>query len=109
MSLHWTELARREYDKSFADLFDANAAAALRWRDEVDRMMTMLEDYPGIGRYHRHDPDGDIREVVVGRYRFIYLVAGVVEIRRVRHVRRDYDPMRIREGTPSGSPAFVPV
>ena len=84
MILRWTRIARREYDDAFAGLFD--------------------------GRHHRRDSDGEFREVVVGRYRFIYRVTpDLVEIRRVRHVRRDYDPMRIRDGAPSGSPAFVPV
>lgn len=110
MTLRWTKKALREFDNAFDHLFEANAAAALSWRSDVADMMRMLEEHPGIGRSHRKDLDGDFREVVVGRYRFIYRMnADQIEIRRVRHVRRDYDPQRIREGVFTGSPAFVPA
>ena len=110
MRIRWTRRARCEFDEAAEFLREANPDAAMSWQEDVQRMMTMLEDFPQIGRYHRRDPDGEIREIVVGRYRFIYRLPGCgIEIRRVRHVRRDYDPMRIRDGWPTGPRAFVPA
>lgn len=110
MMVRWTRKARCEFDDAFDHLFDANADAAMSWRSDVTGMMQMLEEHPRIGRLHRHEPNGDFREVVVGRYRFIYCLSpDLVEIRRILHVRRDYDPQRIRDGVFTGSPAFVPA
>jgi plasmid stabilization system protein ParE len=71
-------------------------------------MMGMIELFPEMGHRHRTESIGDFREIVVGRYRFIYRFApGVLVMRRVLHVRRDYDPQRIREGVPRGFPTFA--
>ncbi|HEX2120268.1 MAG TPA: type II toxin-antitoxin system RelE/ParE family toxin [Thermoanaerobaculia bacterium] len=110
MTSRWTRKARREFDQAFEHLHEANADAAVRWRSDVGSMQEMIEHDPAIGRSHRRDRDGEIREVVVGRYRIVYRIApDLLEIRRVLHVRRDYDPDTIREGMRGGSPAFVPA
>lgn len=110
MKVVWTSVALREYRAALDTLTEANPQAAERWEADVDRMMEMLENFPKIGHYHRRDIDGEIREVAVGRYRFVYrLPPDIIEIRRVFHVRRDYDPQKIREGFPSGPRAFVLV
>lgn len=104
----WNGRALREFDRAFADLLEVRPQAAVSWREDVQRMIEMVDNYPQIGSLYRRDPDGEIRQVLVGRYRFIYRFDGATaEMRRIRHVRRDYDPMRIREGIPRGWPAFV--
>ena len=71
-------------------------------------MIEMLENHPQIGPLCRRDCDGEIRQTIVGRYRFIYRFSGkVLELRRVRHVHRDYDPMVIRDGPRRDWRAFV--
>ena len=108
MKLIWNSRALREFERAFDELFEARPQAAIDWRDDVQQMTSMLENYPQIGHLFRHDPDGEIRQLLVGRYRFIYRFNGdVLEMRRVWHVRRDHDPQVIREGTPRGWPAFV--
>lgn len=107
MKLTWQRRALREFNAAFDDLFTARPQAALAWREDVQRMMGMLENYPQIGALCRHDPDGEIRQVIVGRYRFVYRFDGAtLEMRRVRHVRRDYDPQVIRDA-PREWTAFV--
>jgi plasmid stabilization system protein ParE len=107
--LYWHRRALREFDEAFDRLFEARPQAAVDWRQDVLRMIGMLEDYPQIGHLFRHDPDGEIRQMLVGRYRFIYRYDGeLVEMCRVWHVRRDHNPEVIRDG-PSrrGWPAFI--
>ena len=108
MKCEWTTTARQEFARAFDGLFEANPTAALEWHDDVVRMIEMIENHPQIGHLHRREGKGEFREVIVGRYRFIYRVApAALKIRRILHVRRDYDPMYIREGYPRGWPAFA--
>ena len=106
--MRWKARARREFSAACRELFAANPQAAIDWRDAVHRMMEMLENHPQIGSLCRHDPDGEIRQVIVGRYRFIYRFNKMLlELRRVRHVRRDYDPQVIRDAPRREWSAFV--
>lgn len=108
MKLDWTPTAWREFWDASLELQKQNPAAAESWRADVADMIRMLEYHPHIGHRHRTTSEGEFREVIVGRYRFIYRVSEtVLKMRRVRHVRRKYDPQRIREGVPRGFPAFV--
>ncbi|MFL6245337.1 MAG: type II toxin-antitoxin system RelE/ParE family toxin [Thermoanaerobaculia bacterium] len=108
MKLIWHRRALREFNGAYEDLFDARPQAAIDWRVAAQRMIEMLENYPQIGALCRHDPDGEIRQIVVGRYRFVYrLNQKVLEMRRVRHVRRDYDPQIIRDAPRRDWRAFV--
>lgn len=108
MKLEWTRTARGELYRAYRELSAQRPDAADAWIEDVTRMMEMIENHPAIGHRHRTSREGEYREVIVGRYRFIYRVApDVLRIRRVIHVRRDYDPMRIREGFPPGWPAFA--
>ena len=105
--MRWNARAQREFSDACRDLFDANPKAATDWQQDVQRMVEMLENYPQIGSLCRHDPDGEVRQIVVGRYRFVYrLNRKTLQMRRVRHVRRDYDPQVIRDA-PRDWSAFV--
>lgn len=107
MKLIWHRRALCEFNAAFDELFEVRPQAAIDWREAVDRMIGMLENYPQIGPLCRRDPDGEIRHITVGRYRFVYRLNGKeLEMRRVRHVRRDYDPQVIRDA-PRRSSAFV--
>jgi plasmid stabilization system protein ParE len=104
----WHKRGLCEFNAAFDELFEARPQAALDWREAVQRMIEMLQDHPQIGSLCRHDPDGDIRQVIVGRYRFIYRVnKKILQMRRVRHVRRDYDPQVIRDAPRRDWSAFV--
>lgn len=108
MNLNWNNRALREFRRALADLSEESPQAAVDWQDDVQQMIWMVENHPQIGHLFRHDPDGEIRQIIVGRYRFIYLFNGkTLEMLRVWHVRRDHNPQVIREGTPRGWPAFV--
>lgn len=100
MKFTWHRRALREFNDAFDEMYASRPEPALEWRLDVRHMMSMLEHYPQIGPLLHHDPDGEIRQCIVGRYRFIYRYDGaVLEMRRIRHVRRDYDPQTIRDGT----------
>jgi plasmid stabilization system protein ParE len=110
VKLTWTARAIREFEEAFAYLFEARPDAAVAWRDDVQQMMAMVENHPQIGNPFRTDPDGEIRQVLVGRYRFIYRFnRETLEMRRVWHVRRDFNRQVIRDGgSRRGWPAFIP-
>lgn len=106
--MRWKARARSEFSDACRELHAANPRAAIDWQDAVLRMMEMLENHPQIGSLCRHDPDGEIRQVIVGRYRFIYRFnRRILELRRVRHVRRDYNPQVIRDAPRREWSAFV--
>jgi plasmid stabilization system protein ParE len=107
--MRWNARARREFSTAYHELLDCNRAAAMDWQEDVLRMTEMLENHPQIGNLFRHDHDGEIRQVIVGRYRFIYLFDGQrLEMCRVWHVRRDFNRTVIRDGdSRRGWPAFV--
>ena len=108
MNLYWNERALREFQQAFDDLSEKSPQAAIDWRDDVQQMIQMVGNHPQIGHLFRHDPDGEIRQVIVGRYRFIYRFnREVLEMCRVWHVRRDHNPMVIRDGPRRGWQAFV--
>lgn len=110
MKIEWKKRAQREFFRAYSAIYDANPDAAKRWSAHVSAKIRMLDEHPAMGRRLRLDRDGDFREVTVGRYRLIYrLTPDVLEVRRLLHVRRDYDPQTIREGFPSGPRAFVTV
>jgi plasmid stabilization system protein ParE len=110
LRVSWKGRAERELFSAYATLREVNRAAAERWWADVIIMTNNLERLSSMGRRLRFGRDGDYRQTTVGHYRFIYRVVGdLVEIRRVRHVRRDYDPQRIRDGEPTGPQAFVPA
>lgn len=108
MNLVWTPTALREFEAAFHEMSRHRPAAAISWREDVLMMRQMIENHPAMGHHHRTASEGEYREVIVGRYRFIYrLTADILEMRRILHVRRDYDPQRIREGPRPGFPAFA--
>lgn len=62
-------------------------------------MTRCLETTPQMGHLLRREGEYEFRQTIVGRYRFVYRRSeNVIEMRRVRHVRRDYDPKTIRDG-----------
>ncbi|HYI10093.1 MAG TPA: type II toxin-antitoxin system RelE/ParE family toxin [Thermoanaerobaculia bacterium] len=108
MRVDWTATARREFNQAFDYMFNERPAAALAWQEDVRSMLEMIELHPEMGHRHRSTPGGEYREMIVGRYRFIYRLAGnILKMRRILHVRRDFDPQRIREGVPRGFPVFA--
>lgn len=108
MKLTWHRRGWCEFNAAFDEMFEVRPQAALDWREDVMGMMEMLENHPQIGSLCRHDPDGEIRQVIVGRYRFVYRFnKRVLELRRVRHVRREYNPQVIRDAPRRDWTAFV--
>lgn len=73
-------------------------------------MTNTLATLPSLGHRLRRDADGEIRQTTVGSYRFIFRVEGKeIEMLRVRHVRRDYNPQTIRDSSMWQRVAFVPA
>ena len=110
MNCEWTRTALREFDSTFKFYFAKSPDAAVQWRDDVAGMIEIIEHHPQIGHLHRRTREGEVREMIVGRYRFIYrYTPDTLVMRRILHVRRDYDPMTIRDGNPvpEGWPAFA--
>lgn len=100
MKVRWNPRAAREYDAVAEYIEERNEAAAERFREDVEFTIRLIGDLPQIAHLLRRDRDGDYRMTIVGSYRLVYRINGdFIEIRRVLHVRRDYEPMTIRDGS----------
>lgn len=63
-------IAARDYIRTH------NPIAARNFRDKVDRRLRQLGSFPGIGHAIPEAPDGPIRQILIGKYRFFYRVEG---------------------------------
>jgi toxin ParE1/3/4 len=68
-----------------------NLTAALGFYDEIDRLLTMIAQYPGMGEAVDHLSPG-LRRFTLGTYLLFYRrVDDAIELIRVLHGARDID------------------
>lgn len=90
--LYWSEDAETDLDDITAYIARDDVAAAIRVRDEIERRLEVLADYPRVGRRGRI---GGTRELVLAGtpYIAIYRIRGDdVLILRVLHGARRWPP-----------------
>lgn len=90
--LMWTDEARG----SLVDIYDYIAKqsidAALRTIEGIYRKSEVLQDFPRIGFLHRKADNEEVRIVLYGHYRIVYLVDGDCAIvTGVVHTSRWFD------------------
>ncbi|GAB3692414.1 hypothetical protein GCM10027592_11330 [Spirosoma flavus] len=70
--IDWKESAREEVRDAYAYLLNLSIMAADEWRDQLDKKLNLIEQFPGMGRMVPDYNVSFIREVFVGSYRLVY-------------------------------------
>ncbi len=92
MRLVWSTLADQQVDEVLTYIAADDAAAALRWLEELLERVGGLRRFPDSGRVVPELGREEIRELLVGAYRVIYRHRGdLVEIAVIRHQARHFD------------------
>ncbi|MBT9290046.1 type II toxin-antitoxin system RelE/ParE family toxin [Prosthecodimorpha staleyi] len=93
MAFRLTPQAETDIEAVVLFIAQDNAAAALRWYDEILRHCRNLGDMPGLG-IARPDIRPELRTFPAGRYLILYRVAGQdAEIVRVVHGARQWQDL----------------
>jgi toxin ParE1/3/4 len=87
MKVRYSETALREQNEIFAYIYERNRAAAAALVDRIERLGSLLGEFPFIGQLT--DEEG-VRVMPVVRYPFLifYTVTDEVVILHVRHAAR---------------------
>lgn len=89
MKIIWTPLARDQVHEISNYIAYDNPSAARKWAKTILKKVKQLKDFPEIGRIVPEFNDTDIREIIFGNYRIIYVLKKQsVAILTVRHGRR---------------------
>jgi plasmid stabilization system protein ParE len=73
-------------------------SAASKITSDIYRCIDLLLEFPEIGRVLRRETGRVVRQTFVRSFRIFYAVSDdKLEILRVFHVRRNYDPNMIRD------------
>lgn len=89
--IRWTE----EASKWLRDIYDYiaqdNPSAAARVVEGIYNKVQILKDFPEIGYIYKSEPEGNIRVLLYGHYRIVYLlkVKASIEILGVFHGAMD--------------------
>ena len=76
MKLKFTASARVQLLEGLEYIRKDSPAAARRFREEAEKALRRLEEFPDSGRSIPEFPDLPHREVIVSSYRFFYRVVG---------------------------------
>lgn len=70
--ISWKESAQEEVRVIYEYLFDQSAAVADDWSDQLARKLTLVEQFPEMGRIVPDYYISFIREIFAGSYRVVY-------------------------------------
>lgn len=70
--IDWKDSAREEVRDIYTDLLDKSMAVADDWLNQLEKKLTLLEQFPEMGRMVPDYYISFIREVFVGSYRLVY-------------------------------------
>ncbi|MCD6455525.1 MAG: type II toxin-antitoxin system RelE/ParE family toxin [Methanophagales archaeon] len=89
----WTEEAERWLKDIHGYIAQGNPAAAEKIVSGIYQRAQILHEFPEVGYKYRSEPEGDIRILLYGHYRIVYLIKGSdrVEILGVFHGALDID------------------
>ncbi len=82
----WSREANRDIDEIFYAMTIYSDEYAQNWADELYKRLQLLEQFPEMGRIVPEKEINFLREIIVGKYRIIYLVFdNQIRIVRVQH------------------------
>ena len=70
--IDWKDPAREEVRDIYIDLLNKSMTVADEWLDQLEKKLTLLEQFPEMGRMVPDYYISFIREVFVGNYRLVY-------------------------------------
>ena len=89
MKVIWSPLATDRIDEITSYIAEDNPRAAETWIRKVFARAGQLADFPQSGHHIPETPRRDIRELILGNYRIIYLAdSRQVSILTVRHAKQ---------------------
>lgn len=85
-TLIWTSRAKEQLNKVLNDLYENSPALSESWTNELDKKLTLLADFPEMGRLVPRHELYFYREILVGRYRvkYVYLI-DTIYLASIRH------------------------
>lgn len=86
----WSDEARQDLDSIFMRLERESLSNARRWINEVFHKLSLLENFPHLGKSVAEIRIYNVREVLAGQYRILYTVGSGdrIEILAIRHTAR---------------------
>ncbi len=70
--IDWKDSAREEVRDAYTYLLNLSMVAADEWIDQLEKKLSLIEQFPGMGRMVPDYYISFIREVFVGSYRLVY-------------------------------------
>jgi len=85
--LRWTREAEQWLRDTHNYIALDNPSAAQKVIAGIYEKAQLLRDFPGLGQRYRSEPEGDIRILLYGHYRIVYLIRseGDIDILGVFH------------------------
>lgn len=84
MKLRWSQQAVEDLLKIGRYIAEDNPAAARRWVERLRQRARQAAEFPQAGRMVPEHSRPELREVIAGNYRIVYLVGGdVIEVMTV--------------------------
>ena len=91
--IRWTEEAAAWLEDIYRYIAQDNPEAAQRVVSGIYEKVQVLRTFPLIGHRHRSEPEGEIRILLFGHYRIVYIVHDppLIEVLGVFHTALDID------------------
>jgi toxin ParE1/3/4 len=91
--IRWTDQAANWLKEIHDYIAQDNPSAAVKVVAGIYERARLLKTFPALGHRYRSEPEGDIRILLYGHYRIVYLTKGneVIEILGVFHTAMDIE------------------
>ncbi len=91
--LRWTKEAEQWMNDIYDYIASDNPIAAQKVITSIYNKSQLLLEFPGLGQRYRTEPEGDIRILLYGHYRIVYLIrnGGDIDILGVFHGSLDIE------------------
>ena len=98
MNVYWTETATRQLDRIYEYISETSLVYARRMVDRITRRTEQIAEFPRSGRIVPEFERANIREVIEGAYRIIYLIdEDIIDILAVVRGAQDVGSWTIAE------------
>ena len=98
MKIFWSPLSLDRATEIAEYIAQDNPSAAIKWVETLFEKVQMLETSPQIGRTVPEVNRNDIRELIYGNYRIIYLEMNKqISILTIRHGKQKLPPEELKE------------
>lgn len=91
--IRWTEEAAKWLEEIHRYISQDSPSSAIKVVSEIYNRVQLLKSFPELGYLFRSEKEGDIRVLLYGHYRIVYLIKGkeTIEILGVFHSALDIE------------------